>query len=40
MYGHPEAFAKKYNHTWEAEEFGKGKNPPGPSWTPGHLDPD
>jgi len=40
MYGNPEAFAKKYPHTWEGEEFAKGKYPPGPSWTPGHLDPD
>jgi len=40
LYGNPEAFAKKYPHTWEAEEFAKGKYPPGPSWTPGHLDPD
>jgi len=39
LYGNPEAFAKKYPHTWEAEEFAKGKYPPGPSWTPGHLDP-
>jgi len=40
LYGNPEAFAKKYPHTWEAEEFAKGKYPSGPSWTPGHLDPD
>ena len=40
MYGNPEAFAKKYPHTWEAKEFAKGKYPPRPSWTPGHLDPD
>ena len=40
MYGNLEAFAKIYPHTWEAEEFTKGKYPPGPSWTPGHLDPD
>jgi len=40
LYGNPEAFAKKYPHTWEAEEFAKGKYPPGPAWTPGHLDPD
>jgi len=39
LYGNPEAFANKYPHTWEAEEFAKGKYPPGPSWTPGHLDP-
>ena len=39
MYGNPEAFAKKYPHTWEAVEFAKGKYPPGPAWTPGHLDP-
>ena len=38
MYGNPEAFAKKYPHTWEAEQFANGKYPPGPSWTPGHLD--
>ena len=40
LYGNPEAFTKKYPHTWEVEEFTKGKYPPGPSWTPGHLDPD
>jgi len=40
LYGNPEAFARKYPHTWEAEEFAKGKYPPGPAWTPGHLDPD
>ena len=40
LYGNPEAFATKYPHTWEAEEFAKGKYPPGPAWTPGHLDPD
>jgi len=40
MYGNPEAFAKKYPHTWEAEEFAKGKYHPGPPWTPGRLDPD
>jgi len=40
LYGTPEAFAKKYPHTWEAEEFAKGKYPPGSAWTPGHLDPD
>ena len=40
LYGNPEAFAKKYPHTWEAEEFAKGKYPPGPAWTPAHLDPD
>jgi len=40
LYGNPEAFAKKYLHTWEAEEFAKGKYPPGPAGTPGHLDPD
>jgi len=39
-YSNPEAFAKKYPHTWEAEEFAKGKYPPGPAWTRGHLDPD
>jgi len=39
-YGNPEAFAKKYPHTWEAEEFAKGKYPPGPTLTPGHLDAD
>jgi len=39
LYGNPEAFAKKYPHTWEEEEFTKGKYPPCPSWTPGHLDP-
>ena len=38
-YGNPEVFAKKYPLTWEAEEFAKGKYPPGPAWTPGHLDP-
>jgi len=40
LYNNPEVFAKIYPHTWEAEEFAKGKYPPGPSWTPGHLDPD
>jgi len=40
LYGNPEAFAKKYPHTWEAEEFAKGKYPPGPAWTPSHLDPE
>jgi len=40
LYGNPEAFAKKYPHTWEAEEFAKGKYPPDSAWTPGHLDPD
>ena len=40
LYGNPEVFARKYPHTWEAEEFAKGKYPPGPAWTPGHLDPD
>jgi len=40
LYGNPEAFAKKYPHTWEAEEFAKVTYPPDPSWTPGHLDPD
>ena len=30
MYGNPEAFAKQYPHTWEAEEFAKGKYPPDP----------
>jgi len=40
MYGNPDAFAKKYPHTWEALEFAKGKYPPGPSWTPCHFDPD
>jgi len=40
LYGNPEAFAKKYPHTWELEEFAKGKYPPGPAWTPDHLDPD
>jgi len=39
LYGNPEAFAKKYPHTWVGEEFAKGKYPPGPCWTPGHLDP-
>jgi len=39
LYGNPEPFAKKYPHTWEAEEFAKGKYPPGPAWTPRHLDP-
>jgi len=40
LYGNPEAFAKKYPHPWEAEEFGKGKYPRGAAWTPGHLNPD
>jgi len=40
LYGNPEAFARKYPHTWEAEEFAKGRYPPGPAWTPGHLHPD
>jgi len=40
LYGNPEAFAKKYPHTWEAEEFAKGQYPPGSAWTPGHLDAD
>jgi len=40
LYGNPEAFAKKYPHTWEVEEFAKGKYPSGPTCTPGHLDPD
>ena len=40
IYGNPEGFVKKYPHTWEAEEFAKGKYPPSPTWTPGHLDPD
>jgi len=40
LYGNPDAFAKKYPHTWAAEEFAKGKYPPGPAWSPGHLDPD
>jgi len=40
LYGNPEAFAKRYPHTWEVEEFAKGKYPTGPAWTPGHLDPD
>jgi len=40
LYSNPEAFAKKYPHTWEAEEFTKGKYLPGPTWTPDHLDPD
>jgi len=30
LYCNPEVFAKKYPHTWEAEEFTKGKYPPGP----------
>jgi len=39
LYGNPEGFAKKYPHTWEAEEFAKGKYPPAPPgppviWTP------
>jgi len=40
LYGKPEAFAKKYPHTWDAEEFATGKYPPGSAWTSGHLDPD
>ena len=40
LYGNPEAFAKKCPHNWEAEEFAKGKYPPGHAWNPGHLDPD
>jgi len=28
----------KYPHTWEAEEFAKGKYPPGPAWSLGYLD--
>jgi len=39
LYGNSEAFAKKYPHTGEGEQFAKGKYPPGPAWTPGHLDP-
>jgi len=34
LYGHPEAFAKKYPHTWEVAGFAKGKYPPVPAWTP------
>ena len=39
LYGNPEAFARKYPHTWEAEEFANGKYPPGSPWTPSHWDP-
>ena len=34
LYSNPELFPKKYPHTWEAEEFAKGKYSLGPSWTP------
>ena len=40
LYGNPEAFVKKYPHTWKAEEFANGQYPPGPAWTPGVLDSD
>ena len=39
LYANPEAFAKKYHHTWEAEAFAKGKYPPGPAWTPTGVPP-
>ena len=37
-YNNPKAFAKKYPHTWEAEEFQKWKYPPSSKWIPGYLD--
>jgi len=39
LYGNPEAFAKKYPHTWQAEEFAKGKYPPAPPGPPVILTP-
>jgi hypothetical protein len=39
MYGNPEAYAQKYPHTWEANEFRQGKYAPLAQWKLGHLDP-